>query len=112
MTKDQKPDSDEEGSLHVTWTNSKGEEERSETPTHRPTFEPSPNRHQSDARSKALHDPLLQTYQRIQETIAPRNLNRLRAKGQRTILDKKQLSTDGVVDKYLEIWDTLKFHNY
>jgi len=30
----------------------------------------------------------------------------------RTILKEKRLSTDVVVDRYLEIWSTLKSHNF
>uniref|UniRef100_M1AQY9 Uncharacterized protein n=1 Tax=Solanum tuberosum TaxID=4113 RepID=M1AQY9_SOLTU len=42
----------------------------------------------------------------------PQLLNRLKAEGLRTILEKKRLSTDGVVDMYLLVWDTIRFHMF
>ncbi|WMV09764.1 hypothetical protein MTR67_003149 [Solanum verrucosum] len=40
----------------------------------------------------------------------PRSFNRLKAKGLRTVLNEKRLSTNIVVDLYPEIWNTIKFH--
>ncbi|WMV49765.1 hypothetical protein MTR67_043150 [Solanum verrucosum] len=42
----------------------------------------------------------------------PRSLNKLKVKALRTILEEKLLSTDGVVDWYLEVWNTIKFHKF
>lgn len=48
-----------------------------------------------EERSKVAHDPLLQTYQVIRETIALCYLNHLKAARLRTILVERRLSTDG-----------------
>ncbi|KAK4716310.1 hypothetical protein R3W88_014648 [Solanum pinnatisectum] len=42
----------------------------------------------------------------------PRSLNKLKVEILRTIIEKKRLSTDGVVDRYPEIWSSPKFHNF
>ncbi|WMV19039.1 hypothetical protein MTR67_012424 [Solanum verrucosum] len=41
-----------------------------------------------------------------------RSLNKLKVVGLRTILKKKRLSTYGVVDRYPEVWNTMKFHKF
>lgn len=88
VAEQQEPTSDEDEKLNVTWTSSKEEEEKSR-PSKKPTLVPSPKKHQCEARSKSIHDPLLQTSQRIREVTALRHLNRLRAVGKHTILDEK-----------------------
>uniref|UniRef100_M1DAF6 Uncharacterized protein n=1 Tax=Solanum tuberosum TaxID=4113 RepID=M1DAF6_SOLTU len=42
----------------------------------------------------------------------PRSLNRLKFEGLRTILEDKRFSIDSVVDRYLEVWNTMKFHRF
>lgn len=41
-----------------------------------------------------------------------KHLKRLRVVGKQTILEKKQLFIDGVIDWYSKVWETLKFHNF
>uniref|UniRef100_M1DNX3 Integrase core domain containing protein n=1 Tax=Solanum tuberosum TaxID=4113 RepID=M1DNX3_SOLTU len=45
-------------------------------------------------------------------TFTHRLLNQLKAEKLRTILEENRLSTDGVVDRYRNVWDTLRFHRF
>uniref|UniRef100_M1DFQ9 Putative plant transposon protein domain-containing protein n=1 Tax=Solanum tuberosum TaxID=4113 RepID=M1DFQ9_SOLTU len=42
----------------------------------------------------------------------PRSLNRLKDRGLRTIIEEKRFFTDGVVEKYPDIWHSLKSHKF
>lgn len=61
----QDSNSDEKGSLYITWTSSEKDDVASKTSIKKPTLEPSPKRHKSKARTKALHNSPLQTSERI-----------------------------------------------
>uniref|UniRef100_M1DM18 Integrase core domain containing protein n=1 Tax=Solanum tuberosum TaxID=4113 RepID=M1DM18_SOLTU len=42
----------------------------------------------------------------------PRSLNRLKSERLRTIIEDERLSTNGVMERYPEIWSTLKSHKF
>lgn len=44
--------------------------------------------------------------------IAQRDLNSLKVKRERTILEEHRLSTNGVMSDYPTIWVMIKFHNF
>ncbi|KAK4709898.1 hypothetical protein R3W88_004411 [Solanum pinnatisectum] len=49
---------------------------------------------------------------RVFLVITPRALDRPKASGERTILEERRLSIDGVVTDYPTIWDTIQFHKF
>uniref|UniRef100_M1DPV2 Putative plant transposon protein domain-containing protein n=1 Tax=Solanum tuberosum TaxID=4113 RepID=M1DPV2_SOLTU len=115
---------------HLTTSNTAGHSEGSSPAS---VFEPEVNHLQQARRvelhSKSLNDPsripvpptappplaLDQVAMQVPPPVQappPRSLNRLKAKGLRVILEQKRLSSDGVVDWYLDVWSTLKFHKF
>lgn len=61
--------------------------------------------------SKLLRNPVSHTL-KLLPVIDPRAHNRLKAAGERTILEERLLSKVGVVSDYPSIWDTIKFHEF
>lgn len=80
----------------------------------------------AELRSKVMHDraqismpamppqPPAQIDKQVPPALVPphRSLNRLKGQGLRNILEEKGLSTDGVVDQYPEVCNTIKFHKF
>lgn len=46
------------------------------------------------------------------QTPLPQTLNRLNVAWLRTILEEKRLFTKGLVDRYPQVWNTIKFHKF
>uniref|UniRef100_M1DDV6 Polyprotein protein n=1 Tax=Solanum tuberosum TaxID=4113 RepID=M1DDV6_SOLTU len=74
-----------------------------------------------ELRSKATHDPLALTptphaseapQVPLIPVYHPRSMNRLKVTGLQSILEEKRFSTDGVVDKYPIVWETLRYHKF
>lgn len=62
--------------------------------------------------SKAVHDPLAGVVPPAVPIVAPCSMNHLKATRLWTILEEKRFSADEVVDRYPEIWRTIKFHKF
>uniref|UniRef100_M1DS34 Putative plant transposon protein domain-containing protein n=1 Tax=Solanum tuberosum TaxID=4113 RepID=M1DS34_SOLTU len=113
-------------STHLTSSKFEREEvARSRTLVHSPTCKGGLlKQRRAELRSKAVDDPLARlpapptpaTVQAPQVPPTPvhprRSINRLKASGLQTSLEEKQLSTDGMVDNYPDVWETLCFHKF
>uniref|UniRef100_M1DA40 Putative plant transposon protein domain-containing protein n=1 Tax=Solanum tuberosum TaxID=4113 RepID=M1DA40_SOLTU len=84
---------------HLTTSESEGEHQDPWATTYEPEDDELLMAQSAELRSKSMHDP-----SRI------RSMNRLKTEGFRTIIDEKRLSTDGVIDRYPEIWSYLRSH--
>lgn len=69
-------------------------------------------RKRSTIRSKMMQDPTSNMILRVLTIIALRELNRLKATDEHTIMEECQLSTDRVMSDYSAIWETIKFHKF
>uniref|UniRef100_M1DWU3 Uncharacterized protein n=1 Tax=Solanum tuberosum TaxID=4113 RepID=M1DWU3_SOLTU len=71
------------------------------------------NEKRMEIRSKLVQPSSTQSLSfRVLLVITPRALNRLKATGERTILEDRRLSIDRVVSDFPGIWDTIQFHKF
>uniref|UniRef100_M1DSZ9 Uncharacterized protein n=1 Tax=Solanum tuberosum TaxID=4113 RepID=M1DSZ9_SOLTU len=120
MSKSIFDDSGDLGSIQFTTSESQSEEAvGSSTPEHTlmPEVELAKMKHLA-WRSKTTHDPLTLPLAPPPSQVPqvplvpvhpPRSTNRLKVVGWQFILEKKQLSTSGVVNKHPTVWETLRY---
>lgn len=102
--------SDTKSSLKIEWIKLDSEKKGSKTPIHAlTTLTLTPKQCRPEDQSKVAHDPIGKG---MRSTIATQSFNRFKVTRLGTILEEKKLSTNGIINNYHVVWDTIKFHNF